>query len=136
MCSFEKRRGRFFFPFRCCCFSFSLSSLLSLCSLRSSLFPEKARTGGVGPEAPDLLREVFVPPEVLREHLGPRLGVVARADLAVVDRLGEAVLHRPRLQVDPVVLVGRLGHHDVVRGGRDGLAEGDDRVRDADLGAA
>ena len=41
-----------------------------------------------------------------------------------------------RLEVQAVVLVGRLGHADVVAGRGHGLAEGHDRVGDADLRAA
>ena len=43
----------------------------------------------------------LVPAEVVGEDLAPRLGVVPRADLALVDGLRQAVLHRPRRQVQP-----------------------------------
>ena len=90
----------------------------------------------VGAKAPDLLRQVLVPPKVLAHELGAQLGVVLGPDLALVDRLGQAVLHRARLQVQAVVLVRRLAHDRVVARAAHGLAERDDRLGHADLGAA
>mmetsp|Transcript_13005 Transcript_13005/g.39379 ORF Transcript_13005/g.39379 Transcript_13005/m.39379 type:complete len:330 (-) Transcript_13005:1846-2835(-) len=84
----------------------------------------QVRAHGVRTEGPDLLGELLVPPEVVHQHLAADLGVVAGADLAIVNGLSQTLLHRPRREVQPVVLVGGLGHADVVGLAADGLAEG------------
>ena len=60
--------------------------------------PAAALTKGVGAEAPDRLGHLLVPAKLLRQDLGADLGVVAGAHLAVVNRLGQALLQGARLR--------------------------------------
>ena len=55
----------------------------------------------------------------------------AAAQLQV--RMGCKRLWKADLEVEPVVLIRRLGHDDVVGHGSHALAEGHHRVRDANL---
>mmetsp|Transcript_35988 Transcript_35988/g.77708 ORF Transcript_35988/g.77708 Transcript_35988/m.77708 type:complete len:229 (+) Transcript_35988:606-1292(+) len=89
--------------------------------------------GRVRAKAPNLLGQVLVPAILLRQHLGADLGVIARANLALVNDLGQAVLQRPRLHVDAVVLVGRLGQARLVGLLGDGLAVGHHGVADDEV---
>eukprot|EP00315_Gephyrocapsa_oceanica_P037559 CAMPEP_0185433746 /NCGR_PEP_ID=MMETSP1365-20130426/22048_1 /TAXON_ID=38817 /ORGANISM="Gephyrocapsa oceanica, Strain RCC1303" /LENGTH=324 /DNA_ID=CAMNT_0028038255 /DNA_START=80 /DNA_END=1052 /DNA_ORIENTATION=- len=73
----------------------------------------EVRAGAVGAKAPDLLRRLLVPAELVDEHARARLRVHARRDLALLDGVREgrlrvvlAVAERQRLAVEAVVLVG------------------------------
>mmetsp|Transcript_36215 Transcript_36215/g.121292 ORF Transcript_36215/g.121292 Transcript_36215/m.121292 type:complete len:378 (-) Transcript_36215:1509-2642(-) len=103
------------------------------------LVHHEVRAGAVGAKAPDLLRRLLVPAELVDEHARARLRVHARRDLALLDGVREgrlrvvlAVAERQRLAVEAVVLVGRLGHDSARRLLGDGLAVADDRVGDGD----
>mmetsp|Transcript_10291 Transcript_10291/g.15715 ORF Transcript_10291/g.15715 Transcript_10291/m.15715 type:complete len:802 (+) Transcript_10291:228-2633(+) len=63
----------------------------------------------VGSEAPDLLGIGLVPLELLRKNLSSLLGVLLGADLFILDEVGELVGKRASLDVESVMLVGRLG---------------------------
>mmetsp|Transcript_10256 Transcript_10256/g.17658 ORF Transcript_10256/g.17658 Transcript_10256/m.17658 type:complete len:841 (-) Transcript_10256:216-2738(-) len=96
---------------------------------------EHVGPGGLGTEGPDLLGQILVPVELLRQQATADLGIVAGTHGALVDRLRETLLHGGGLHVETVVLVGRLGHDNVVGGVVDGLTERDDGLGHADLSA-
>mmetsp|Transcript_14922 Transcript_14922/g.26360 ORF Transcript_14922/g.26360 Transcript_14922/m.26360 type:complete len:806 (-) Transcript_14922:95-2512(-) len=88
---------------------------------------------GIGGKAPNLLGNLLVPTVLLRENLGANLGVITRTNLAGLNSLGETILHRTSLNVETVMLVGGLGHDNVVRHGRNSLTERNDGVVDLEL---
>mmetsp|Transcript_6104 Transcript_6104/g.12504 ORF Transcript_6104/g.12504 Transcript_6104/m.12504 type:complete len:288 (+) Transcript_6104:74-937(+) len=69
----------------------------------------KIGTLGLGAPAPDLARHGVIPVKLLLQYLCSLLDLGLRPNLATLDLHAELLRHRLRLDVDAVVLVGRLG---------------------------
>mmetsp|Transcript_34805 Transcript_34805/g.25142 ORF Transcript_34805/g.25142 Transcript_34805/m.25142 type:complete len:810 (-) Transcript_34805:10-2439(-) len=94
----------------------------------------EVRADNVGAERPDLARHVDVPAEVVGKAATADLDIVTRGDVAGVDEVGEVLAKGQRLEVEAVVLVGRLGHALLVRLGLDRLTVRHNGVRDLERG--
>jgi hypothetical protein len=88
----------------------------------------QVRTGGIGAETPDLASIGHVPAVLVSENTSASLEIVARVDLAVLDRLAELIFQWQSLRIQTIVLVLRLGESDNGRFCLDSLAVPDDGI--------
>mmetsp|Transcript_17081 Transcript_17081/g.20573 ORF Transcript_17081/g.20573 Transcript_17081/m.20573 type:complete len:397 (+) Transcript_17081:628-1818(+) len=93
---------------------------------------EHVRTSGLGTEAPDLLGQILVPFELLSKETTTSLGVIPRSNKTLINGFRQSFLHGNGLQVDTVMLVGRLGHNSSGRGLAHSLTEGNNWLGNTD----
>ena len=91
---------------------------------------EDVRASGIRAEAPDFPGIGDVPAELVGEETSADLVIVARVDLARLNRESEGLVNGHRLRVQTVVLVLRLRQRNNGRLRLDGLTETNDRVGD------
>lgn len=87
-------------------------------------------------EAPDLTSISDIPAVVISHVTSTDLGILVDVELAALDVSSALLAERLSLHEETVVLVGRLGEtHDAALGS-DSLTEGNDGLRDLELGSA
>lgn len=94
------------------------------------LVNQEVGTRGVGAESPDLASVGDVPAVFVGQDTGTRLEIVTRTNLATLNVQAELLGQGLGLEVDTVVLVGRLGQRGFARLGTNSLTVLDDGVGD------
>mmetsp|Transcript_4857 Transcript_4857/g.8126 ORF Transcript_4857/g.8126 Transcript_4857/m.8126 type:complete len:221 (+) Transcript_4857:339-1001(+) len=94
---------------------------------------EKVRASSIRSEGPNLTRLRDIPFEFIRKLTSLDLGLSTSIDVTIINGITELRTKRFGLNVETIVLVGRLGKTGLVRLAITGLTEGHNGIRDLDL---